>query len=193
MTSLIFLGIIGFIAVTMIAIYNRLVALRQNRRQAFSDVDVQLKQRFDLVPQLIETVKGYVTHEKSVLEKVTEARTSVGRSGGSGGGDIAGRMAAENQLTRALGGLFAVAENYPDLKANQSFQKLMDELSVIEDKIAAARRFFNSATADLNTAIEQFPAALIAGPLGFKQEAFFEVDEATNAAMQEPVKVKFGG
>lgn len=186
--TMILLIVLGVAAFGTMMLYNRLVALRQNRRQAFSDVDVQLKQRFDLVPQLIETVKGYVTHEKSVLESVTAARTSVGQAGN----DTASRVAAENMLTRALGGLFAVAENYPDLKANQSFQKLMDELSVIEDKIAAARRFFNSATADLNTAIEQFPASLIAGPFGFKQEAFFEVDEATNAAMQEPVKVKFG-
>lgn len=187
-TGTVLLIILGVAAFALMMMYNRLVALRQNRRQAFSDVDVQLKQRYDLVPQLVETVKGYAAHEKGVLEKVTEARASIGRVGG----DMAGRMAAENQLTRALGGLFAVAENYPDLKANQSFQRLMDELSVLEDKIAAARRFFNSATADLNTAIEQFPASLIAGPFGFKQEAFFEVDETTKAAMQEPPKVKFG-
>jgi LemA protein len=188
MGSLIFLGVIVVVGFIFMMLYNKLVALRQNRRQAFSDIDVQLKQRFDLIPQLIETVKGYVTHEKEVLQTLTAARTNVAGVGNS----ISERVTAENQLTRALGGLFAVAENYPDLKANQTFQRLMDELSVIEDKIAAARRFFNSATADLNTAIEQFPSSLIAGPFGFKQEPFFEVDETTKAAMQEPVKVKFG-
>lgn len=186
--SVVLLIIVGVIGLWVMMIYNGLVAKRQNCKQAFSDIDVQLKQRYDLVPQLVETVKGYAKHEKEVLQKVTEARTGIDRAQSSG----AARIAAENQMSKALMGLFAVAENYPDLKANQSYQQLMSELSVIEDKIAAARRFFNSATADLNTAIEQFPASLIAAPFGFRKETFFEVDEATKAAMKEPQKVNFG-
>ena len=181
------LGIIIIAGLALMSIYNKLVALRQRRRQAFSDIDVQLKQRFDLIPQLVETVKGYAAHEKTVLENVTAARTSVQQAGDS----IGERAAAESQLSKAMMNLFAVAENYPDLKANQNFNQLMRELSDIEDKIAAVRRFFNSATQKLNTAIEQFPANLIAAKFGFTQEEFFEVDEATQTAMQEPPKVAF--
>lgn len=184
----ILLGIIGAIALMVITIYNRLVALRQKRRQAFSDIDVQLKQRYNLVPQLVETVKGYASHEKEVLENVTAARTGIDKAGDN----IAERASAESQLSKAMMNLFAVAENYPDLKASDNFQKLMSELSEIEDKIAAARRFFNSTTQKLNTAIEQFPASLIASKFGFTQEEFFEVDEATQEAMQAPPKVNFG-
>lgn len=172
----------------VILIYNNLVALRQKRRQAYSDIDVQLKQRFDLVPQLIETVKGYMSHEKSVLEEVTAARTGVQQAGDS----VAERSAAESKLSGAMMNLFAVAENYPELKANESFQNLMSELSDIEDKIAAARRFFNAATQKLNTACEQFPSNLVANSFGFSQEDFFEVDPAMAKEMQEAPEVKFG-
>lgn len=181
------LGVIALLAVFLIAIYNRLVALRQNRKQSFADIDVQLKQRFDLVPQLVETVKGYAGHEKQVLQNVTAARAGVQQSHTMGE-----RVAAENMLTRAIGGLFAVAENYPDLKANQSFQQLMGELSDIENKLAAARRFFNNATAELNTAVQQFPAVLFAGLLGFHQEEFFEAPQEQRALMDKPPEVKFG-
>ena len=181
------LVIIGLAVVIGIFLYNNLVSLRQKHRQAFSDIDVQLKQRYDLVPQLVETVKGYAAHEKEVLENVTNARTGIDKAGDS----IGQRVDAENKLAGALMNLFAVAENYPDLKASDNFQNLMDELSEIEDKIAAARRFYNSATQKLNTAIEQFPGSIIANNFGFEAEEFFEVDEATQKAMQEPPEVKF--
>lgn len=181
------LGVIALLVIFVIGIYNRLVALRQNRVQSFADIDVQLKQRFDLVPQLVETVKGYAAHEKTVFQEITAARTAVGSSK-----DTSQRIQAENMLTRAIGGLYAVAENYPDLKASGTFQTLMGELSDIENKLAAARRFFNNATAELNTAIQQFPAVLFAGMFGFRQEEFFEVPQDQRAAMDRPPEVKFG-
>lgn len=187
-TGLVILLVVLALAGFMVLLYNRLVALRQNRRNAFSDIDVQLKQRYDLVPQLVETVKGYASHEKQIFENVTEARAQAGRAQGQGAAE---RSRAEGLFGGALMGLLAVAENYPALKADQNFQRLMAELSDIENKIAAARRFFNSATSELNTAIEQFPANLIAGPFGFKQEPFFELSEAETAAVREPPKVKF--
>lgn len=181
------LGVVGVIAVLLIVLYNRLVALRQTRENAFSDIDVQLKQRFNLVPQLVETVKGYAAHEKETFENVTNARAQVGAAKGATGE----RVNAENVLGGALMGLLAVAENYPDLKADRNFQKLMDELSDIENKIAAARRFFNNATAEYNTATQQFPAVLIANMFGFSQEDFFELDEAEAAAVHKAPEVKF--
>jgi LemA protein len=183
---LIALGVVGL---GVIVIYNRLVALRQTRNNAFSDIDVQLKQRFDLIPNLIETVKGYAAHEKTVFENVTAARAAVGRT--SGMGAAAEHIKAEGMLSGALMGLFAVAENYPQLKADTNFQQLQAELSDIENKIAAARRFFNNATAEYNTAIQQFPANLIAGPLGFKTELFFEVSPAEAEAVNTAPKVQF--
>ena len=175
--------IIGFLIIT----YNRLVALRQNREQAFSDIDVQLKQRFDLIPNLVETVKGYAAHEKDVFESVTNARAGVSQASGTNE-----RIAAEKTLGAAMMNLFAVAENYPELKADGNFQKLMDELSDIENKIAAARRFFNNATSELNTAVQQFPANLIAGKFGFTQEEFFEVSEEEKEAIEQAPDIKFG-
>lgn len=188
METWIFLGIVGLIAVIGIFIYNRLVALRQRRENAFSDIDIQLKQRYNLVPQLVETTKGYAKHEKDVFENVTEARAQVGKASNSSDG---GRAKAENVLGGALMGLFAVAENYPELKADGNFQKLMAELSDIENKIAAARRFFNSATAEYNTAIEQFPANLIANRFKFEKESFFELDEIEADAVLVAPEVKF--
>ena len=179
--------IIGFIAVIFVMLYNRLVALRQTRENAFSDIDVQLKQRYNLVPQLVESVKGYASHEKEVFDNVTQARSQVGAAKGATGE----RVAAENVLGGALMGLLAVAENYPDLKADQNFQKLMSELSDLENKIAAARRFFNNATAEYNTATEQFPAVLIANSLGFTKKEFFELDEAQVDTVREAPEVKF--
>ncbi len=187
MSSWVILVIIAAIAGLFVVLYNRLIALRQSRENAFSDIDVQLKQRFNLVPQLVETVKGYASHEKSVFENVTNARAQVGAAKSSTGE----RVAAENVLGGALMGLLAVAENYPDLKADQNFQKLMAELSDIENKIAAARRFFNNATAEYNTAIEQFPAVLIANMLNFKKEDFFELNEAEAVLVQKAPEVKF--
>lgn len=181
--------IIGGIAGFFILIYNRLVALKNTRKNAFSDIDVQLKLRFNLVPQLVETVKGYAKHEKEVFENVTEARAGVARAQEEGGTKT--RAAAEGMLGQAMMNLFAVAENYPDLKADKNFQMLMAELSDIENKVAAARRFFNSATNEYNTAQQQFPANLIAGPFGFTEEPFFELDEGLADQIRNAPEVKF--
>lgn len=188
MELLIFLVVGGFLTFLMISIYNRLVALRQNRHQSFADIDVQLKQRFDLVPRLVETVKAYAAHEKSVFENITAARAGVKAAKNN----VDQRIEAENALTRAMMGLYAVAENYPDLKANANFQQLMAELSDIENKLAAACRFFNNATAELNTAVEQFPAVLFTALLGFKKEEFFEIPDGDRAAYDKAPDVKFG-
>jgi LemA protein len=181
------LGIIALIVVVFVFLYNRLVALRQTRRNAFSDIDVQLKQRYNLIPQLVETVKGYASHEKETFENVTNARAQVGAAKGATGE----RVQAENVLGGALMGLLAVSENYPDLKADSNFRQLMAELSDIENKIAAARRFFNNATSEYNTAIEQFPAVLIANSFGFGKEPFFELDEAEAELVHKAPEVKF--
>jgi LemA protein len=187
MEWLVLLGVVAVAALIVIGIYNRLVALRQNRGRAFSDIDVQLKQRLDLVPSLVETVKGYAGHEKELFERVTAARAGVQKAGNEGE-----RLAAETVLGRVMTGFYAVAENYPALKADQNFQRLMAELSDLENKIAAARRFFNNATSEYNTTVQQFPANLIAAQFGFKEEAFFEVDETERAVLEKPPEVKFG-
>lgn len=187
MEWLIILGIIGALAVALISIYNRLVALRQNRKNAYADIDVQLTQRFDLIPNLVETVKGYAAHEKGVFEEVTKMRAKVNDANTQGD-----RLQAEQLLGKAMVNVLAVAENYPDLKADQNFQQLMAELSDIENKIAASRRFFNNATSEYNTAVEQFPANLIAGRFGFTLEEFYEVDEAERATFEKAPDVKFG-
>lgn len=186
----VFLIMLGLIAVYCIFIYNRLVALRQTRKNAFSDIDVQLKQRYNLVPQLVETVKGYAKHENETLSRITDARAAIGKASAGPGGD---RIRAENALAGALMGLMAVVENYPDLKADQNFQRLMAELSDIENKIAAARRFFNSATGEFNTQVQQFPANLIAGKFGFNEEPFFEIEEALREAVNKAPVVNFTG
>ena len=186
-TEVIILIIVGIVGLTLISIYNNLVSLRQKQKQAFSDVDVQLKQRYNLVPQLVETVKGYASHEKEVLQKVTDARTGIDNTSNQ----IGERIQAEKQLSQAMMNLFAVAENYPDLKADTNFRQFMDELSDIENKLAAARRFFNNATAELNTSIEQFPAVLFAGALGFSKEEFFEIPEEDRETLDKAPDVSF--
>ncbi|TGY87839.1 LemA family protein [Marinicauda algicola] len=173
-------------AVVVALVYNRLVALRQTTRQAWGDIDVQLKQRHDLVPNLVETVKGYATHEKETLEKVVQARQQAVDASG-----LKDQAQAENLLSGALRQLFALAESYPDLKANTNFLALQNELADLENKIAAARRFFNNAVAEYNTAIEQFPAVLLAGPFGFKREDFFEVAASERARVEAAPSVKF--
>lgn len=178
--------ILGGVVIILVMIYNRLQALIQRRNNAFADIDVQLKLRHDLVPNLVETVKGYASHERELFEKVTAARAAA-MSGGAG----AGRLRAEAGLGAAMMNLMAVAENYPQLKADQNFQKLQAELSDIENKIAAARRFFNSATNEYNTAVVQFPAVLVARVFGMRQEAFFELSEAEKAAASTPPSVTF--
>ena len=185
-TLAIIIGIALLVVIVGIAIYNRMVALRQTTNQAWSDVDVQLKQRHDLVPNLVETVKGYAGHEKSTLDAVVRARNAAVAAQGP---EAAG--AAEGQLNGSLRQLFALTEAYPDLKANQNFLQLQGELSNLETKIAAARRFFNNAVAEFNTAIEQFPAVLLAGMFGFRPRAFFEVKEEERAAIEAAPAVKF--
>jgi len=177
----------GVVAVFAAIVFNRLVALRQAYKNAFADIDVQLKQRHDLVPNLVETVKGYASHESGVFEKVTEARANAMRAT-----SIPEKTAAEGMLSGALSNLFAVAENYPQLKANENFKQLQDQLADLEDKIAAARRFFNNAVAEYNTGIGQFPAVVFAGLLGFGPAEMFALDPAEKAAAAEPPKVSFG-
>jgi LemA protein len=188
LTLLILLGIVALVAIILIGIYNGLVALRQRVNQAFGDIDVQLKQRHDLVPNLVETVKGYAAHERGTLEEVIQARNSAVTAERSG--DPRAMSQAESGLTAALGRLIALAEAYPDLKANANFQQLQSELSDLENKIAAARRFFNNAVQEYNTGREQFPAVLIAGSFGFGPREFFDLG-AERARVEEAPKVSF--
>ena len=182
---IIVIAIVVLIGVLFIGAYNRLVALRQNTNEAFADIDVQLKQRQDLVPNLVETVKGYAAHERGTLDEVTQARAAA-----VGAGNLEQRAQAENVLTGALGRLMAVAEAYPDLKANQNFLQLQSELADLENKIAAARRFFNNAVGEYNASIQRFPAVLIAGMAGFASRDFFDAGP-DRAAMQTAPQVKF--
>lgn len=180
------LGVLALAALVAIAVYNRMVALRQTTNQAWADVDVQLKQRHDLVPNLVETVKGYASHEKNTLDAVVRARNAAVSAQGPEAASV-----AEGQLSGALRQLFALTEAYPDLKANAGFLQLQGELSNLETKIAAARRFFNNAVAEFNTAIEQFPAILLAGMFGFHARGFFELKEEERAVVEAPPSVKF--
>jgi LemA protein len=184
-TGWIVLGVIVALVLWIITIYNQLVAMRQRVGQAFADVDVQLKQRHDLIPNLVETVKGYAAHERGTLEEVVKARNAAMTAQGP-----AQQAAAENMLSGALRQLFALSEAYPDLKANQNFQQLQSELSDIENKIAASRRFFNNSVQEYNTGIQQFPAALFAAALGFTQRTFFDVGEE-RAVVEKAPEVKF--
>jgi LemA protein len=184
-TTWIVLGVIAVLIVWVIIIYNGLVAMRQRVNQSFSDVDVQLRQRHDLIPNLVETVKGYATHERGTLEDVIKARNAAMAAQGP-----AQQGAAEGMLTGALGKIIALAEAYPDLKANANFQQLQSELSDLENKIAAARRFFNNSVSEYNTGIQQFPAALLAGTFGFTQKEFFELG-AERATVSQTPQVKF--
>jgi LemA protein len=179
------LGVIVVLALWIIMIYNGLVAMRQRVGQAFADIDVQLKQRHDLIPNLVETVKGYAAHERGTLEGVVQARNTAMAAQGP-----AQQAAAENMLSGALRQLFALSEAYPNLKANTNFQELQAELTDIENKLAAARRFFNNAVQEYNTGIQQFPAALFAGMFGFAPREFFDVGEERKTLDQAP-QVKF--
>jgi LemA protein len=184
-TAWVILGLVVVLVLWVIFIYNGLVAMRQRVNQSFADIDVQLKQRHDLIPNLVETVKGYAAHERGTLEAVVQARNAA----------VSARSpeqmaVAENQLSGALRQLFALSEAYPDLKANQNFQQLQAEISDIENKIAASRRFFNNAVQEYNTGIEQFPAALFAASLGFHRREFFDLGESRTVMEQAP-QVKF--
>jgi|SRR3989344_8374059 len=180
----ILLIVVAVIILWFIAAYNRFIRLRNREKEAESDIDVQTKRRYDLIPNLIETVKGYMSHERNVLENVTKARTQAMQTGGT----ALEKAGAENMLSGALKTLFAVSESYPTLRANENFLELQRELSDTENKIMAARRFYNSVVQNLNTKIESFPSNIVARMFNFKQEKFFEV---TSSAEKEPVKVKF--
>jgi LemA protein len=183
---LIIVAVIAAIAVFFIATYNRLVTLRQRVKEAWADIDVQLKRRWDLIPNLIETVKGYAAHEASVFQRVTEARAAAISAGASG--TPAERAQAENMLTGALRSVFAVAENYPQLQAVQEFKDLSENLTATEDKIAFARRFYNGNVRDYNTALQTFPTNLFGPMFGFGPEQYFELTDETQ---REVPKVKF--
>jgi len=178
----IFLGILVVIAFLLVGMYNSLVQLRVRADSAWSDIDVQLKRRHDLIPNLVETVKGYAAHEKGTFENIAKFRSQAMQATSP-----ADKAVAENQLTGALKSLFAVAENYPELKASEEFTQLQGSLSQTEDTIQNARRYYNAVVRDLNTKIQTFPTNLIAGMFGFSPRQFFEVD----AADREPVAVKF--
>lgn len=187
MPLIILIVVIVVIALWMMSIYNGLVRLRNRRQNAFADIDVQLRQRHDLVPQLVDTVKGYASHEKELLLKVTEARSAA-----MGARTIDDKIVAEQQLTAALQGLKVQVEAYPDLKANQNFLQLQEELSDIENKLAASRRFFNGATTEYNNSVESFPGNLIARNFGFQRETFFDLGTESRKQMEEPPKINFG-
>lgn len=186
MAVLIIVGIIVILIIWIISLYNGLVRLRNRRQNAFADIDVQLRQRHDLVPQLVETVKGYATHEKELLLKITEARSAA-----MAATSIDGKIVAEQQLSAALQGLRVQVEAYPDLKANQNFLQLQEELSDIENKLAASRRFFNAATTEYNNGVESFPGNLIARNFGFNREIMFDLGTDTRKNMEEPPKIQF--
>ena len=177
--------ILGAIVLLLIFIFNRFVSLRNRVKEAWADIEVQLKRRYDLIPNLVNTVKGYATHESSVFENITKARSLAMGAGGN----LAEKGQAENMLTGALKSVFAIAEAYPDLKANQNFLSLQNELSDTENKIQAARRFYNTNVRDLNISIESFPGNLIAGVFNFSKMEFFDLPD--NDVAQNPVKVKF--
>jgi LemA protein len=182
----IILVVIAVIILAVIFMYNGLVRLNTRTDEAWSDITVQLKRRYDLIPNLVNTVKGYAKHEKSVFEDVTKARTQA-----MGAQGVAETAKAENQFQQTLKSLFAVAEAYPDLKANQNFKELQDELVDTEDKIQASRRFYNGSVRDLNIKVKTFPTNLFAQKLGFKSREFFEVEEAEAAAVAKPTDVNF--
>lgn len=187
--SILFLVIIGVVAVVVLAIigmYNSLIRARNRVDEAWSDIDVQLKRRYDLIPNLVEMVKGYARHEKETLERVVAARNAAMQA--EKGGDAKKQAEAENMLSATLKSIFALAESYPDLKANQNFLELQKELADTENKIQAARRFYNGNVRDLNTKIQVFPTNIMAGMLGFKAREFFEIEEAVE---RENVQVKF--
>lgn len=185
-TLLIVIGIIAVLAIAIIAMYNGLIRLKNRVDEAWSDIDVQLKRRYDLIPNLVETVKGYAAHEKETLERVVQARNAAMQA--QGGGDAQKQAEAENVLSSTLKSIFALSESYPDLKANQNFLELQRELTDTEDKIQAARRFYNGNVRDFNTKLQVFPTNMMAGMLGFKEREFFEIAEAKE---REAVQVKF--
>lgn len=185
-TAIIILVVAAIVVIWAISSYNNLVRMRNNRQNAFANIDVQLKQRHDLIPQLVATVKGYATHERELLQKVTEARTAA-----MGATTINDKIKAENTLSSALSGLKVSLEAYPDLKANQNFMQLQTEIADIENKLAAVRRFFNSTTRELNNAVETFPSNIIARMFGFSREPMFEIPQESRAELDKAPEIKF--
>ncbi len=185
-TTIVIIAVVVLIVLWVISIYNNLVRLRNNRENAFGNIDVQLKQRYDLVPQLVATVKGYAKHEKELLEAVTAARSACMTAA-----SMNDKIAADNLLSSALSGLKVSVEAYPELKANQNFLQLQTELSDIENKLAATRRFFNSTTRELNNAVQTFPGNILAGMFGFRKEPMFEVAPAERAAVEKAPEINF--
>lgn len=185
MTAIIVIVVVVILAPWLVSMYNSLVKMRNNRENAFADIDVQLKQRHDLVPQLVETVKGYAAHEKDTLERVINAR-----NGAIGAKTIDEKIVAENALSSALSGLKITLEAYPDLKANQNFLQLQEEIADLENKLSSVRRYFNSATKEYNNAVETFPSNILAGMFGFRKEVMFDLGEQ-RAALEEAPKIKF--
>lgn len=182
---IVILSLVAILVIILISKYNSLVKLKNNRENAFADIDVQLKQRHDLIPQLVETVKGYAAHEKETLDRVVNAR-----NGALNAKTIDDKIVAENALSSALTGLKVTLEAYPDLKANQNFLQLQEEISDVENKLAAVRRYFNSATKELNNAVETFPSNIVAGMFGFHKEIMFDLGEQ-RANLEEAPKIKF--
>lgn len=178
---IILLVILVVLALLLMGTYNKLVRLRNGAEEAFQTINVFLKQRYDLIPNLVSTIKGYTQYESGVLEKVVQLRSAAMSAGGKDGG------AADNALSGALKSVFALAENYPDLKANQEFLHLQETLTGLEESIQRSRRYYNASARDLNNAVEVFPSNLIAGPFGFKRMSYFEVDETE----KQNVKVQF--
>ncbi len=186
MTTIIIIVVIVLLIVWLVSMYNRLVTLRNNRENAFANIDVQLKQRYDLVPQLVSTVKGYASHERGVLESVTAARSAA-----MSAKTINEKVDANNRLSSALGSLKVSVEAYPQLQANKNFLQLQTELADIENKLSATRRFFNSATKELNNAVQVFPSNLIAGMFGFHKEPMFEIAAEDRATVDRAPKIEF--
>lgn len=182
----IILIVVAVLVVGLIVMYNGLVRANVRVNEAWSDITVQLKRRADLIPNLVNTVKGYASHEKQVFDDVTKARSSMLNAGSPHEA-----AEADNMFQSALKSIFAVAEAYPDLKANENFKELQNDLTDTEDKIQAARRFYNGSTRDLNIKVQTFPTNIFAGMLGFKEREFFEVDETEAASIQNPTAVKF--
>ena len=185
MTAIIVIVVVVILVAWLVSMYNSLVKMRNNRENAFADIDVQLKQRHDLVPQLVETVKGYAAHEKDTLERVINAR-----NGAIGAKTIDEKIVAENALSSALSGLKITLEAYPDLKANQNFLQLQEEIPDLENKLSSVRRYFNSATKEYNNAVETFPSNILAGMFGFRKEVMFDLGEQ-RATLEEAPKIKF--
>ena len=180
MTILIIVGIIVLLGIIFASMYNSLVKLRNNRENAFADIDVQLKQRHDLIPQLVDTVKGYAAHEKETLDRVIQSRN----------GAVSARTIDE-KIASALSGLKITLEAYPDLKANQNFLQLQEEIADVENKLAAVRRYFNSATKEYNNAVQTFPSNIIAGMTGFQREIMFDLGKNERANLEQAPKISF--